>query len=140
MDRPKTPKPRLIDTSVLALPKVIAFEPKPEIMFRSRVHGDWIATLPCVLCGRFGCQRCHLRLGTHTAMGETPHDYWLWPGDVACHKNLQHIIGEKSFWYDRLGIADPNRHILLSFSLLSPCPRTVAAGREELERRYGAEA
>ena len=136
----KVERPKLIDTSALALPKVVAYVPKPEFYFRSEIHRNWVRSLPCAYCGGYGCEFAHLRLGTHTAASETPHDYWGWPGDRVHHRNLQHKIGEFSFWNGLLGIVDPCRHILETYALKSPCPKTITLAREEYTVRYGAAA
>ena len=139
--RQKPPKVRLIDDTGFMLQRVVPHVPKEVEQFVSEIHRGWIRTLPCVLCGKLGCQACHLRMGTQTGMKQTPHDFWLWPGEDYCHLGLQHrTLGEKTFWHVRLGILDPHRFILETYALKSPCPKTVTLAREEYTVRYGEAA
>lgn len=134
----KAPRERLIDDSALMIQRVKPHEAKPDFMFRSSVHLDWIRGLACEFCGASGqSQACHLWIGTNTAGGsaksEKPHDYWAWPGCSRCHRR-QHFIGERTVWTQH-GIHDPNDFVLRKYAMQSPCPRTRAAAVEELRRR-----
>lgn len=134
----KTPRPRLIDDAGLLIQRVKAHETKPDTQFRSKAHRDWIHTLPCALCGAIGVEAAHIRFDTQTGGSQQPDDIWIWPGDFKCHQQLQHMIGEKTFWHGRMGLADPHRFILMTYALRSPCPRTVTEALTEFARRYPA--
>lgn len=141
--RRKPTKVRLIDDTDFLVQRAKLHVEKDEPEFRSDVHKAWIQGSRCL-----GCSACrpaieveaaHLRMWTgHNKGGATPDDFWMWPGCPRCHRGIQHQIGEPAFWNGRLGIIDPPHFVLVHFALLSPCPKTVIAGRAELERRYAA--
>jgi hypothetical protein len=134
----KTPRPRLIDDAGFLIQRVQEHERKPDTIFRSEPHRAWIRSLLCAHCGKLGCEAAHIRFDTQTGAKQTPSDIFLWPGDYLCHQRLQHVIGERSFWNGRMGLADPHRFILMTYALRSPCPRTVAEALTEFARRYPA--
>jgi hypothetical protein len=145
LPRKRQPRPRMFDDSDFLIQREKPHESKPEARFRSEVHRAWIRKCPCEHCGRLGgapgddfvaVEAAHIRVGTKTGKGETPDDFWCWPGCVLCHENLQHKIGEWTFWQKRRKKMDPHRYILEMYALTSPCTRTQAAAREEHARRY----
>lgn len=91
---------------------------KPQPWNRDRAHLDWVATLPCLACGRRGCSiAAHVRLHTDGAASRKPSDHFvvplcdlikLPPPIVACHQ-IQHGMSEELFWaqLQEKGISDP---------------------------------
>lgn len=63
----------------------------------------WLRGLPCCMKGRhnIACDGdimgCHYRLGSHAGKGQKPSDRRATPMCFA-HHNLQHNMGELSFW------------------------------------------
>lgn len=66
-------------------------------------HLAFIRKLPSVLSGQFGCEACHIRIGSavhrkkHTGMQQKPDDSWTLPLTPAEHKQ-QHSENELLFW------------------------------------------
>jgi hypothetical protein len=60
-------------------------------------YPDWIASLPCLKCGVYGVQKCHLRRHTDGGTAKKPDDKWLLPICDTHHKE-QHRIGEDAFY------------------------------------------
>lgn len=66
-------------------------------------HLAFIRKLPSVLSGQFGCEACHIRIGSaihrkkHTGMGQKPDDSWTLPLTSTEHKQ-QHSENELLFW------------------------------------------
>jgi len=71
---------------------------------RSASHLDFIRTLPCIACGRFGAVPAHVRLSKDGGTGFKPGDRYTVPLCSRCH-GQQHQVGEVRFWGE-LGI-DP---------------------------------
>ena len=65
-------------------------------------HLAFIRKLPSVLSGEFGCEACHIRIGSaihrkkHTGMGQKPDDCWTLPLTSTEHKQ-QHAENELLF-------------------------------------------
>lgn len=71
---------------------------------RDKKHLKWVRTLPCCVSGFIGpVEAAHIRSGTEGGTGLKPGDNWVVPLNHARH-NLQHSIGEKSFWGPHGGI------------------------------------
>lgn len=66
-------------------------------------HLAFIRKLPSVLSGAFGCEACHIRIGSavhrkkHTGMQQKPDDCWTLPLTPDEHKR-QHSENELLFW------------------------------------------
>lgn len=66
-------------------------------------HLAFVRKLPSVLSGQFGCEACHIRIGSavhrkkHTGMGQKPDDSWTLPLTPDEHKR-QHSQNELLFW------------------------------------------
>lgn len=71
---------------------------QPKII--SEKHRRFIASLPCVKTGKFECQAAHIRAG-YLGMGTKPSDARTIPLNWEQHL-LQHQIGEKAFFGDKL--------------------------------------
>lgn len=65
---------------------------------RDEKHRRFIASLPCVICGRGDVQAAHVRRGQDGGTGLKPSDDRVVP--LCCfHHDLQHKQGELHFWY-----------------------------------------
>ena len=68
-----------------------------------QAHLAFIRKLPSVLSGQFGCEACHIRVGSavhrkkHTGMQQKPDDSWTLPLTPDEHKR-QHSENELLFW------------------------------------------
>ena len=77
---------------------------------RSVKHRKFIASLPCVCCGRRDVQAAHIRSGNGAGVGLKSGDDCTLPlcaprsfEDKGCHAK-QHHIGEVKFWSEYGGI------------------------------------
>lgn len=71
--------------------------PKTEYI-RDEKHRRFIASLPCVICGRGDVQAAHVRRGQAAGMGLKSSDDRCVP--LCCfHHGIQHEKGELHFWY-----------------------------------------
>src|SRR5262245_3455377 len=75
------------------------------IRIRSPKHREFVASLPCMVCGRRGCHAAHIRLGDG-GMGLKPGDDRAvplcapGPDHEGCHA-IQHR-NERQFWLERV--------------------------------------
>lgn len=83
------------------LPRKISKPAKRSRRWRSISHCNFVRGHVCSKCGSdVNIEVAHVRLGSHTGMGQKPHDYRtvsLCGGPEGCH-NLQHSVGERTFW------------------------------------------
>ncbi len=81
-----------IDKSGLAInaPKRIRDEP----------HLKYIASLPCLVCGRTPSQAHHLRFAQPRAMGKKVSDEWVVPLCVLHHRALHDVGSEETWWQE----------------------------------------
>ena len=88
---------RAIDKSelVLATPKRV----------RDEAHRKYVASLPCVICGRAPCQAHHLRFAQPRSMGSKVSDEFTVPL-CAIHHRALHDDGPEEKWWQERGI-DP---------------------------------
>jgi len=90
---------------------------KPQSWLRDRDHLDWVATLPCLACGRRGCSiAAHVRLHNAGAGGRKPSDDRAVPlcGLPKCYDGCHEIqhglnMSEALFWAQLMerGVSDP---------------------------------
>jgi DNA recombination protein Rad52 len=81
-----------IDKSVLALPA-----PK---RIRDDRHLKYIASLPCLVCGRTPSQAHHLRFAQSRAMGKKVSDEWVVPLCTIHHRALHDVGSEETWWQE----------------------------------------
>jgi hypothetical protein len=102
--RPVSPAPPLapsasslgkIDKSVLALP-----EPKRR---RDKSHLRFVASQPCLVCGRHPSDPHHLRFAQPRALGVKVSDEFTLPLCRGHHREL-HQTGDEAAWWDKLKI------------------------------------
>lgn len=73
---------------------------KRDGRFKSQKHRDWVRKeFACVMCGSLqDRQFAHVRIGSHTGMSLTPHDFLGVCLCKKCHLHDQHQHGEVTFW------------------------------------------
>jgi ERF superfamily len=87
-------RPGGIDKSVLALP-----EPRRH---RDRDHVKFVATHPCLICGRQPADAHHLRFTQRRAMGRKVSDEFTVPLCRGHHREV-HRCGDEAAWWKQLG-------------------------------------
>jgi hypothetical protein len=124
----------------MGLVRKIPKAPKRSSRWRSQAHCNHVRSHECVGCGsQTGIVAAHVRKGSHTGIGEKPHDWLTVPlcdgiqvnidGQLGCH-NRQHMAGEDTFWK---GVGkDP---FAIIAELIASSPK-----RAEIERERAARA
>lgn len=90
------------------LPRRTTVATRRSLRWRSPAHTKWVSGFACCMCGSAtNVVAAHVRLGSHTGMGQKPDDWRVAPlcdgpnsnidKQLGCH-NRQHIIGEWTFW------------------------------------------
>ena len=93
----EVPNPNSIDKSQLTLP-----EPR---RIRDKDHVKFVATQPCLICGRRPCDAHHLRFAQHPALGRKVSDEFTVPLCRGHHREL-HRFGDEAAWWQQTNI-DP---------------------------------
>jgi DNA recombination protein Rad52 len=75
---------------------------------RDKDHLHYVASQPCIICGRSPSQAHHLRFAQPRAMGRKISDEWTVPLCTAHHSSL-HSCGDESEWWAERGL-DPIAH------------------------------
>ena len=88
-------RPGAIDKSVLTLP-----EPR---RIRDRNHVKFVATRPCLICGRQPSDAHHLRFTQSRALGRKVSDEFTVPMCRGHHREV-HRCGDEAAWWKRAGI------------------------------------
>lgn len=79
------------------LPPRLPKKPKRETRWRSPAHTAFVRGHACCRCGATsGIEAAHVRLGSHTGMGQKPDDWRTVSLCKDCH-DTQHR-GEATFW------------------------------------------
>ena len=89
---PSTSSPSKIDKSTLALP-----EPKRR---RDKPHLRFVASQPCLVCGRHPSDPHHLRFAQPRALGVKVSDEFTIPLCRGHHREL-HQTGDEAAWWDK---------------------------------------
>jgi hypothetical protein len=75
---------------------------KRSSRWRCKAHENHVKSHECVSCtSQADIEGAHVRIGSHTGMGQKPHDWLMVPLCVRCHRTLpaaQHNDGEVTFW------------------------------------------
>lgn len=88
----------------MSLVRKIPTKAKRSSRWRSQAHCSHIRSHECVACGcaeRGQIEVAHVRLGSHTGLGQRPDDWRAVPLCKSCHResaSAQHNVGEASFW------------------------------------------
>jgi DNA recombination protein Rad52 len=87
--------PRVIDKADLALgvPKRL----------RDVAHREFVASLPCLVCGRSPSHAHHLRFAQPRSLGSKVSDEWTVPLCIIHHRAL-HDFGAEEKWWEQIGI------------------------------------
>ena len=85
-----------IDKSILALP-----EPR---RVRDRNHVKFVASRPCLICGRQPSDAHHLRFAQSRALGKKVSDEFTVPMCRGHHREV-HRCGDEAAWWKRAGIS-----------------------------------
>jgi hypothetical protein len=110
------------------IPPRIPKKPKRETRWRSQAHCNFVRSHACCGCGSTAAiEVAHVRLGSHTGLGQKPDD---WRTVSLCHEChlQQHRVGEATFWATR---ADP---ATLIEAFCKASPRAAEIRRHRLER------
>lgn len=84
----------------MGLIRKIPRAPKRSSRWRNRAHENHVKSHECVSCtSQADIEGAHVRLGSHTGMGQKPHDWLMVPLCHPCHVH-QHYVGEASFWVE----------------------------------------
>ncbi len=75
---------------------------------RDKEHLRYVASQPCLVCGRSPAQAHHIRFAQPRAMGRRVSDEWAVPLCASHHRAL-HTVGDEEKWWKHLGI-DPTVH------------------------------
>jgi len=70
---------------------------------RDREHLRYVATQPCIICGRSPAQAHHLRFAQPSALGSKVSDEWTIPICASHHRAL-HGVGNEENWWTEKGI------------------------------------
>lgn len=92
----------------MTLPSRISKPSNRTGRWKSPAHRAWVRGFTCCNCGSStNVIAAHVRIGSHTGMGQKPHDWRVVPlcdglnanniEQLGCH-DRQHIIGEQTFW------------------------------------------
>lgn len=75
---------------------------KRSSRWRSKAHENHVKSHECVACtSEADIEGAHVRIGSHTGLGQKPHDWLMVPLCARCHRTAglsQHNDGELSFW------------------------------------------
>jgi hypothetical protein len=82
----------------------IAQTPEPRRV-RDKEHLSFVASLPCLVCGRVPGEPHHIRFAQPRAMGSKPGDQWVVPLCRTHHRAL-HDAGDEQAWWQSAKI-DP---------------------------------
>jgi hypothetical protein len=77
--------------------------PSPKRL-RDDAHLRFVASLPCLVCGRMPTQAHHLRFAQPRALGRKVSDEWTVPLCLLHHRAL-HDVGNEESWWREHGIA-----------------------------------
>lgn len=84
----------------MSLIRKIPKAPKRSSRWRSKAHENHVRSHECVSCtSQADIEGAHVRIGSHTGMGQKPNDWLMVPLCHTCHQH-QHTVGEMSFWVE----------------------------------------
>jgi hypothetical protein len=113
----------------MSLPPRIPKKPKRQSRWRSQAHLSFVRSHACSNCGSMAAiEAAHVRLGSHTGIGQKPDDFRAVSLCRDCHQR-QHT-GEATFWKDR-NVED----LIAAFIKASPKRREIE--QEMKEREHG---
>jgi hypothetical protein len=108
------------------LPPKIPKPAKRATRWRSPAHTKFVRSHACSNCGSMaGIDAAHVRLGSHTGMGQKPSDDRVVSLCRDCHSE-QHRVGEATFWRGRDVEA-----LIAAFCAASPKRNEIAQAKRE---------
>ncbi len=69
---------------------------------RSEKYKSWIKTLPCIVCGRYGCDPAHTKVIDYAGMSQKTSDFSCIPLCRPCH-DTYHAYGRETEWAAHVG-------------------------------------
>jgi hypothetical protein len=105
-----------VDKATLTLP-----EPR---RIRDRDHVRYVATQPCLVCGRSPADPHHLRFAQSRALGRKVSDEFTVPLCRGHHREL-HRCGDETAWWQKAGI-DPTVTARELWLEMHPLPAIIA--------------
>ena len=114
----------------MTLPPRIPKQAKRSSRWRSQAHLAFVRGFSCCVChSTVNIEAAHVRLGSHTGMGQKPDDWQVVGLCRKCHAE-QHRLGEASF-AKRYGL--DLQEIADAFAKASPKAAEIARVRKERE-------
>ena len=108
-DEPNLAKGQAFDALEAAAPQTTIVQPRrvtaKTIRLRDREHCRFVATQPCVVCGRTPAEAHHIRFAQPRALGRKVSDEYTVPVCRVHHRDL-HGYGDEASWWAGVGI-DP---------------------------------
>jgi hypothetical protein len=95
---------REVERAVKPVDKVTLTIPEPR-RIRDREHVKYVASQPCMVCGRMPCDAHHLRFAQPRALGRKVSDEFTVPLCRGHHSEV-HRSGNEAAWWQKAGI-DP---------------------------------
>jgi hypothetical protein len=108
-------------TSAAGIDKSQLVHPEPR-RFRDKNHVKFVATQPCLICGRRPSDAHHLRFAQHRALGRKVSDEFTVPLCRGHHREV-HRCGDESAWWKKAGI-DPGKSARALWLETHPLPTT----------------
>jgi hypothetical protein len=121
------------------LPARLPKKAKRASRWRSQAHCNFVRDHACSMCGSTtAIEVAHVRLGSGAGLGQKPDDWRtvsLCGGLGGCH-NIQHQIGEPTFWSAYQGRAGQSVEALIA-DFISSSPKRAEIERIQRERANG---
>ena len=108
-DEPNLAQGQAFDALEVAAPQTTIVQPRrvtaKTIRLRDKEHCKFVATQPCVVCGRTPAEAHHIRFAQPRALGRKVSDEYTVPVCRVHHRDL-HGYGDEASWWAGVGI-DP---------------------------------
>ncbi len=89
---------------------------------RDKEHLRYVASQPCIICGRSPGQAHHLRFAQPSALGRKVSDEWTVPLCATHHRSL-HSVGDEKRWWKEKGIDATAHAVRLWWETRHPVPK-----------------
>ena len=89
---------------------------------RDKEHLRYVASQPCIICGRSPGQAHHLRFAQPSALGRKVSDEWTVPLCATHHRSL-HSVGDEERWWKEKGIDASPHAVRLWWETRHPRPQ-----------------
>ena len=100
----KAIEPKVNNTATAVDKSLLAISTSKRV--RDKAHLRYVASQPCLVCGRNPCQSHHVRFAQPRAMGRKVSDEWVVPLCAIHHRSL-HDVGDEKRWWKQHGSIDP---------------------------------